>query len=280
MRRTGRSLSIALGLVLCLPALAQAQRASEQAQVDAGARLFTSSCQVCHGEAGVGNRAPTLRGSRLTADYITKAIVEGKAGTMMPKFGDAFKPEQVQQLTRYIISLQQPDSPWTALRGNAAAGEQVFFDAAVSTSCYHCHRFLGRGARVGPDLTARLKGKSPREVFQKIVIVPHRAADPAYLSVAIATRGGGQAVGIKAEETATELRFYDTSKLPPSVRTLPKADIVSIKPLHGSAMPSDYASRLPLQHLLDLVAFLKSGVERTRVEVSFDDVIQERLTKP
>jgi putative heme-binding domain-containing protein len=273
-----RMLRITFETLVCLVLMCTA--AAAQADVDAGAKIFTASCRVCHGEAGVGNRAPALRGPRLTADYVRRMVTDGKAGTMMPKFGTAFTPQQLNQIASYVVSLQRADSIWLSLRGNADAGEQVFFDREAAHSCHNCHTFQGKGARVGPELTAKLKGKSAREVFQKIVIVPHRSADPAYVNIAITTRNGDRLTGIKAEETASELHFYDTSILPPEVKTLAKADIVSMKPLNGSAMPSDYASRLPLQKLLDLVSYLRSGVEGKPVAVSFDDVIQERAGKP
>jgi len=262
--------------VLWMPPALLAQDRSDRTEVDAGGKLFESSCRICHGEAGVGNRAPALRGARLTLDYVNKVIAEGKPGTMMPRFENAFSAVQIRQLALYIRSVQQPDSPWAALRGTPGPGERVFFDEAQAHSCHNCHSFQGRGARIGPNLTAKLKGRSPREIFQKIVIVPHRSADPAYISVAIMTKAGDRLVGIKAEETATDLRFYDTSVLPPKVLTLARADIVSTKPLNTSAMPSDYASRLPLQQLLDLVAFLKSGADGAPVSVGFDDVIDTR----
>ena len=246
-----------------------------QDDVEAGAKLFTTSCRVCHGEAGVGNRAPALRGARLTTEYVVNVIMEGKPGTMMPKFAGAFDAQQVRQLARYVMSLQRPDSVWSGLRGNAAAGELVFFDAEEPSSCQSCHAVKGRGRRVGPDLMTKLKGKSPREIFQKIVIVPHRSADPAYVTVAMNMRNGERLVGIKAEETAGQLTFYDTSVLPPAVRTVNVSDILSTRRLNGSIMPSDYASRLPLQQLLDLVAFLKSSADGTAAVVGFDDVIRE-----
>ena len=249
---------------------------AQQAQVAAGEKLFLASCQVCHGEAGVGNRAPTLRGARLTVDYITRVVSKGKPGTMMPAFEDAFSPEQIRQLALYVRSLHRPDSPWAALRGNASSGERVFFDTTQTHSCQVCHSIQGRGARVGPDLGVALKARTPREIFEKIVIVPHRSADPAYANVAIVTRAGERLIGVRGEETGSGVRFYETSVLPPKVLTLAKADIVSSKPLTGSAMPSDYASRLPLQLLLDLVAFLKSRADGKPASVGFDDVIDTR----
>ena len=249
---------------------------AERTHVEAGAKLFTASCQTCHGEAGVGNRAPTLRGARLTVDYVTRVVAKGKPGTMMPAFENAFTPEQIRQLALYVRSLHRPDSPWAALRGNASSGERVFFDAAQTHSCQVCHSIRGRGARVGPDLAVTLKGKTPREIFEKIVIVPHRSVDPAYANVAIVTRAGERLIGVKGEETADGVRFYETSVLPPKVLMIAKTDIASSKPLTGSAMPSDYASRLPLQQLLDLVAFLKLRADGRPLSVGFDDVIEMR----
>lgn len=259
-------------LFTSIPAAVLAQRA-EQVQVAAGEKLFAASCQTCHGEAGVGNRAPTLRGARLTVDYMTRVITAGKPGTMMPAFGSAFRPEQIRQLALYVRSLHRPDSPWAALRGNATSGERIFFDASQAHSCHVCHAIRGRGASIGPDLSVALKSKSPREIFEKIVIVPHRSVDPAYANIAIVTKSGERLIGVKGEDTPEGLRFYETSVLPPKVLTLAPADIVSTKPLTGSAMPSDYASRLPLQQLLDLVAFLKSRADGKPATVGFDDVI-------
>jgi putative heme-binding domain-containing protein len=270
---------VLLLVVVSAPSPLFAQRA-ERGQVAAGAKLFAASCQTCHGEAGVGNRAPTLRGSRLTMDYVSRVIAKGKPGTMMPAFEQAFAPDQIRQLALYVRSLNRPDSPWAALRGNSSSGERIFFDTARKDSCHVCHSVRGRGGRVGPELAAALKGKSPREIFEKIVIVPHRSADPAYANVAVVTRGGERLIGVKGEETAGGLRFYETSVLPPKVLMLALADVVSVKPLTGSAMPSDYASRLPLQQLLDLVAFLKSRADGKPVTVGFDEVIESRPTEP
>jgi hypothetical protein len=80
--------------------------------------------------------------------------------------------------------------------------------------------------------------------------------------------------GIKAGETADAVRFYDTSSLPPILRTIPKKDIVEMEAHSSSVMPSDYASRLSLQQLLDIVSFLKSSASGTQVSVTLNEVIK------
>ncbi len=71
------------------------------------------------------------------------------------------------------------------------------------------------------------------------------------------------------------MTFYDTSVLPPVARSVQVSEILSTTRLNGTIMPSDYASRLPLQQLLDLVAFLKSNADGSATVVGFDDVIRE-----
>jgi putative heme-binding domain-containing protein len=193
----------------------------------------------------------------------------------MPKFEGSLSETEINQLGKYVASLQERSAEWAALQGNPEAGRDLFFDRTGKDSCQVCHTFKGQGGQVGPDLTTRLARRSPREIFQRIVVVPHRSTDTAYLRVAIATRSGETFTGIKAEGKENEFHFYDTSSLPPTLRTLPLNEIVSTKRLNGTAMPSDYASRFSLKQLLDLVAFLRSG-SATPAPVTLADVVEER----
>jgi hypothetical protein len=75
----------------------------------------------------------------------------------------------------------------------------------------------------------------------------------------LTTKTGSVLTGIKSSETAETVLFYDTASLPPMLRTIRKTDIVSAAQRNESVMPTDYASRLTLQQLLDVVAFLKQA---------------------
>jgi putative heme-binding domain-containing protein len=248
---------------------------------DPGARLFFQTCRVCHGAAGIGGVGPALRGAKFTAEHVRARMSESRPGSMMPQFSKTFTPTELSQVANYVASLQQqrllpsPNHPRPgALVGNAVAGESVFFARDRTHSCFVCHSYQGRGGRVGPDLATKVANATARDIFQKIIVVPHRSTDPAYATTRLRTRGGLLITGITAGETKDAVRFYDTSSLPPTLRTIPKSEIVEADKPQTSVMPNDYAARLTLQQLLDVVAFLKSTGNGASAPVTLNDVIE------
>ena len=114
--------------------------------------------------------------------------------------------------------------------------------------------------------------ESARDLFEKIVVAPHRLNDRAYAPSRLTTKLE-VLTGIKAGETDEVVRFYDTRSLPPILRTISKTDVVSLMTVAGSVMPTDYASRFSLQELLDIVAFVKSaGSSGSESQVRLQDV--------
>jgi putative heme-binding domain-containing protein len=238
-----------------------------------GAELFAMTCQVCHGQAGIGGVGPALRGAKFTTDFVRKVLQEGRPGTMMPGFTATMSAGDIGEIARYVVRLQSPDGPAPpGLRGDPVAGEAVFFTRGSVRSCSVCHSIEGRGGSVGPDLMAKVGRQSPKQIFQKIIVVPHRSADKAYQTVRLTTKTGSILTGIKSGETANAVFFYDTSSLPPVLRTIPKTDIAASAPHSSSVMPNDYASRLTLQQLLDVVAFLKRTSGDRNSTVTLADV--------
>ena len=251
---------------------AQSARPAAGAATD-GADLFAMTCQVCHGQAGLGGVGPALRGAKFTTQFIRKTLIEGRPGTMMPGFSATLAPRDITAIAGYVVKLQSPDGPAPAgLRGDPAAGEAVFFTQGSARSCSVCHSVEGRGGSVGPDLMAKVAHQSAKQVFQKIIVVPHRSADPAYRTMRLTTKTGSVLTGIKSGESAEAVFFYDTSSLPPMLRTIPKTDIAASAPHHTSVMPDDYASRLTLQQLLDVVAYLKQASGDRAATVTLADV--------
>jgi putative heme-binding domain-containing protein len=238
---------------------------------ESGSELFARTCKVCHGEAGIGGVGPALRGETFTRAYVRRAMSEGRPGSMMPEFTRTFTASEMNAVAEYVAALQTPAGQTAGgLRGNAAAGEALFF-ARGARSCHVCHSVNGRGGGVGPALSSKVATLTPREILQRIIVVPHRANDPAYATMRLTTKVGAILTGIKSGETDEVVHFYDTSSLPPILRTIPKSEIADSEAHNASVMPSDYASRLTLQQLLDLVSFLKSS-GGTPVSVTLSEV--------
>ena len=294
LRRCARVAALTSAALCLLSGGFDARQQPAAERVAAGARLFAPSCSssYCHGKEGAGGGGgPALRDRSFTAAHLARVISEGVPGTAMPGFKTTYTPDQIRQLVAYVLSLSPgkaeavsaaeeqvepaapaPPPPPTApgapaplinaadLRGDAAAGRMVFFDAAVVQNCRVCHTVRGQGGRVGPDLSG-VAAKPAREILQSIVL-PHASVDPAYAAVAVTMRDGERVVGVKRDENDEVLRVYDTATLPPISRALLKSQVRQVERLTTSAMPHDYASRLTLKQLLDLVAFLKaeSGV--------------------
>ncbi len=224
-----------------------------------GETLFSNTCAVCHGKGGTGSIGPALRGPKFSTDYVASVMRTGRPGTMMSSFVSSMTAGEIRAIAGYVASLQVPTGPAPdGLRGDPAAGERVFFSKVVY-ACSQCHTFNGRGAKVGPDLTSKGKGLTPRELFQRIVVVPHRDTQPRYTTMRLTTKVGMIIEGIPSGRTDDVLYFYDTSSLPPVLRVIPTKDIKLLERRDQSVMPSDYASKLTLQQLLDVVAFLKYG---------------------
>lgn len=167
----------------------------------------------------------------------------------------------------------KPDVPTGAagdVRGDPAAGREIFFDAGQTANCRFCHSLGGWGGDVGPDLAKAAK-KPARDLFLSIV-APRPGGGSSFSAIAVTMRDGQRLVGVKRDETPDAMRLYDTSSVPPVLRTLLKKGVTAVAPAEASAMPRDYAARYSLKQLLDVVAFIKSQDPAVRAGVTLKDL--------
>src|SRR6185503_3434998 len=68
-----------------------------------GAELFAMTCQVCHGQAGLGGVGPALRGAKFTTPFVRKTLIEGRPGTMMPGFSSTLPPRDITEIAGYVV---------------------------------------------------------------------------------------------------------------------------------------------------------------------------------
>jgi polyvinyl alcohol dehydrogenase (cytochrome) len=114
-----------------------------QEQIEAGKKLFATSCVFCHGVGGIGTGAgPSLRSLHLSSERIASAIADGKPGTAMVAFRGTYGPDQIAALAAYVASLSSKASGVSAAKSNAAAAKNESApsgDAIYSTKCASCH---------------------------------------------------------------------------------------------------------------------------------------------
>src|SRR5580704_13614559 len=123
-------------------------QAPAQADVDAGLRLYRANCSNCHGVEGTGVPGVDLGHNRFKRasndEDLVRIIATGIQGTGMPPAN--IPREQALNIVAYLRSLA---APTTFQGGDATRGRELF----AANGCVNCHRILGVGSRVGPDLS-------------------------------------------------------------------------------------------------------------------------------
>lgn len=122
--------------------LARAQNtpttAGVEKRIQAGKKLYASSCVFCHSVDGNGSvAAPSLRKLDLSAGQIAGVISDGKTGTAMPAFKDTYSPAQIGDLAEYVLSLAEKGAK---MRSTAASNAPDAEGAAIyANRCASCH---------------------------------------------------------------------------------------------------------------------------------------------
>jgi putative heme-binding domain-containing protein len=275
------------------PSNAQTDKLKDPQSIAEGARLFAPTCGTgyCHGSGGSGGGAPKLRGRNFEPDYLFKTISNGVAGTPMIPFKSQYSEDQIWRLVAYIMSDAAVDSgavdviraqpaavaeaaasASSAVIGDANAGRSLFFDSSAKYSCATCHSFAGEGGTVGPDLSKTAPSMSARDLFAAIAMPP--PGDGRYQTVAVTLKSGEKISGLQKEEDAESIRVYDTTELPPVLRTIQKSEVTKTEKLREPVMPKDYAAKYTVKQLLDIVTFLKS--EKETQPVTLRDILGEK----
>jgi putative heme-binding domain-containing protein len=145
------------------------------------------------------------------------------------------------------------DETWKkvqALKGDAVAGEKVYL-----TTCATCHRNLGQGFDVGPNLGS-VAGREKKALLTDI-LDPNRAVAPQFQVYLVKIPGARDPVsGIIASETPGSI----TLKRANAEETLIlRRDILEIKAWPASLMPEGVENSVNAQGFADLLEYLQRG---------------------
>ncbi|MBI1249445.1 c-type cytochrome [bacterium] len=163
-------------------------------------------------------------------------------------------PEIASLLEKYRLSLD-PADPLAEYRvalsgGNFEKGRKIFFEK-TEVSCVRCHRAMGTGGRVGPELDALGESK-PREYLLESVVQPNAKIAKGFESILVLTVDGQTYSGVLKEETDEAVNLVDAEG---KLITIPQDDIEGRKSAK-SPMPEDIFKHLSKSELRDLVEFL------------------------
>jgi putative heme-binding domain-containing protein len=139
-------------------------------------------------------------------------------------------------------------------KGDPEAGQRIFYHAR-SAACARCHQVAGRGARIGPELTATTGVLDQRRLVESIVR-PSQEIAPQFVSWVVLTTAGQSHTGVLVDELATGEQTYADAE--GKLTQFKAADIESRRPLPTSLMPEGLPAQLTDQEFRDLVAYLRS----------------------
>lgn len=244
-----------------------------RAQIAEGKQLFVTSCASCHGATGGGAIAPAIAGRNESLAVIRNTIANGRTGTPMPPFKDAFDAKSLAALAAFALSLSSNGKEPTSLvpveasankadaskpiavgseQGVPARGAALFFDPTRIGSCRACHSFENKGGFVGPDLSTL--GRTSVQVLESLTHA--KQASAAFPAAKFKFTDGSELVGVKGESTGNTVVIYDIASLPPVKRSVPRSDIRESSDVAGSGIYDHAALKLSRQDMLDLSAYL------------------------
>lgn len=164
------------GLGILFFMLAPQARAQDAGDPERGAELFATNCAVCHGEHGEGRVGATLNDVfvSMNADVALRQVIsQGRPGTFMPTWGEAYggplTDQDISDIIAYIESWgttyeppvpappvpEQDIPPAAEVTGDPNVGYTIF-----QQNCAACHGEGGEG-RIGATLTDTFPAINP-----------------------------------------------------------------------------------------------------------------------
>ena len=218
--------------------------------IAAGKKLFVNSCAGCHGVTAEGGRGPNLRKRGvwhpLEDDALFTIIRKGVPGADMP--ASNLSEEQAWQVAAFVRALASPaiENPPP---GNVQAGEATYWGKG---GCSNCHRILGRGGMLGPDLS-NVGGTLAADDIRESVLDPDADGFARYKAATVVLANGTTLKGVARNRTNYSMQLQDAQGNLHMI-DLSKAKQVTIS--DHSPMPRNYSQRLSKQEVDDLIAFL------------------------
>jgi len=189
--------------------------------IQAGLRVFSRECALCHGPqgdlvSGINLRTGQFRTVSSDED-LAEIITGGAAQGQMPGFN--LSETQLNGVIAYIRAGFDPEG--VAVRiGDPARGKALFEGKG---ECASCHRVNGVGPRTAPDLSSIGVQRTPASL-QMNLLDPATALLPINRAVRLVTRNEETILGRRLNEDTYTVQIIDSQE---RLRSLRKSELVS-----------------------------------------------------
>jgi putative heme-binding domain-containing protein len=217
------------------------------AAIEAGSRVYTQQCALCHGPNGdtvdgINLRRGIFRNASSDEDLRT-VISRGAAEGRMPAF--SLSQTELDGVIAFIRAGFDPEG--VAVRiGDPLRGQGLFRGAGA---CADCHRVNGVGPRTAPDLSEIGAVRTPA-ALQRSLLEPENALLPINRAVRIVTQDEEVITGRRLNEDTYTVQVIDSQE---RLRSLIKADLVRYE---LSSTPTHEPTTLSSEEVADLVGYL------------------------
>jgi putative heme-binding domain-containing protein len=245
----------AFAIVVCLlaSAVVAAQHLTRPADLTEGARIYRSTCVLCHGLDGTRVSGVSLGSGQFrrasTDDELVRIIRQGIPGTAMPS--GTFSDDEAASLVAYLRAM-------STIAGSASlsASSDVKRGQALvegKGQCLTCHSIGRAGKKSGPELSGIGRLRKSDELALSIVD-PDAEVRYSYRTFRGTTRDGSAITGRVLNEDTFTVQIVDDGG---ALISLTKSDLRHYEFLKQSPMPS-YRNTLTSEELADVVAYLAS----------------------
>ena len=230
-------------------AFAQDHGQYTQAEIDAGAKVYSSQCATCHGPNGDRVSGIDLRRGQfrraVTDEDLARVVTNGVPAAGMPPF--SLQPAELTGVVAFIRAGLDSNTPSIKV-GTAARGKAI---VEGKGECLSCHRISGRGPRVAPDLTD-IGGARGVDMLYRSLVDPSSGMMPINRPVRITMKDGRTISGRRLNEDTYTVQVIDDKE---RLHSLTKSDMRNYVVETKSSMPA-YAGKLSEAELADVIAYL------------------------
>jgi putative heme-binding domain-containing protein len=181
------------------------------------------------------------------------------------------KPEKKSALENLAMMFAgRTPTNWTLEELSAAAstgmkdrsfdnGRKVF----AAAGCFTCHRFDNQGGMTGPDLTQAGGRYSAHDLIDNI-LNPSKVINEQFVPIVVTKEDGTTVTGVVVNLSGDSIQLNTDPSDPNQRVPVDRKKVKSIEPSKVSPMPPMLLSMLTKEEILDLVAYVLSGGDRTK----------------